>query len=120
MKIIVWKKKAAVLLAAALAAGMAGYAATYPAVAYATDRQLPIYSVDKGQQKVCSISFDAAWGNVRLRPLRRQDFSVLKHVPNRPEHAKRRLSVDSRLSVPKKSFPSNEQCFRFFPRCSGQ
>lgn len=63
MKIIVWKKKAAALLAAVLAVGTAGYAATYPAVAYTTDRQLPIYCVDKGQQKVCSISFDAAWGN---------------------------------------------------------
>ena len=74
MKIIVWKKKAAALLAAVLAVGTAGYAATYPAVAYTTDRQLPIYCVDKGQQKVCSISFDAAWGDVRLRSLWRQVF----------------------------------------------
>lgn len=67
MKIIVWKKKAAALLAAALAAGIAGYAAIYPATAYTTDRQLPVYCVDKDQQKICSISFDAAWGNENLR-----------------------------------------------------
>ena len=24
---------------------------------------LPIYSVDKGEEKICAISFDAAWGN---------------------------------------------------------
>ena len=84
MKIIVWKKKAAALLAAVLAVGTAGYAATYPAVAYTTDRQLPIYCVDKGQQKVCSISFDAAWGDVRLRSLWRQGFSALKKIFKRP------------------------------------
>lgn len=67
MKIIVWKKKAAALLAAVLAAGIAGYAAMYPATAYVSDRQLPIYCVDKDQQKICSISFDAAWGNEILR-----------------------------------------------------
>ena len=29
----------------------------------ATTRQLPIYCVDRGEQKLLSISFDAAWGN---------------------------------------------------------
>ncbi len=67
MKIIVWKKKAAALLAAALATGIAGYVALYPAAAYVTDRQLPVYCVDKAQQKVCSVSFDAAWGNEKMR-----------------------------------------------------
>lgn len=28
----------------------------------AATRQLPIYCVDRGEEKVCSISFDAAWG----------------------------------------------------------
>lgn len=82
MKIIIWKKKAAALLAAALAAGIAGYAASYPAGAYATDRQLPIYCVDKGQQKICSISFDAAWGNVNLR--QRRPASVFPALTPRP------------------------------------
>lgn len=31
-----------------------------------TDRQLPIYSVQR-DQKVCALSFDAAWGNAVLR-----------------------------------------------------
>ncbi len=26
-------------------------------------KDLPIYCVDKGEEKICSISFDAAWGN---------------------------------------------------------
>lgn len=60
-----WRPKRASILAAALAVCMAGYAAAYPTLAgaYATDRQLPIYCVDKSQ-KVCAISFDAAWGDV--------------------------------------------------------
>lgn len=29
----------------------------------ANQRELPIYSVDKGDEKILSISFDAAWGN---------------------------------------------------------
>lgn len=31
-----------------------------------SDRQLPIYCVQR-DYKVCSLSFDAAWGNVSLR-----------------------------------------------------
>ena len=40
------------------------YVVNYPAAvsAYATDRQLPIYCVQR-DQKMLSISFDAAWGN---------------------------------------------------------
>lgn len=38
--------------------------------AYQTDRQLPIYCVNR-EQKVCSISFDAAWGDANLRQLQR-------------------------------------------------
>ncbi|MBE7004095.1 MAG: hypothetical protein E7425_07400 [Ruminococcaceae bacterium] len=34
--------------------------------ALATARQLPIYCVER-DQKVCSISFDAAWGDGRMR-----------------------------------------------------
>ena len=35
----------------------------------ATERQLPIYCVDKGEEKICAISFDAAWGEGRMRLL---------------------------------------------------
>ena len=50
---------AALVLAAAIF-----YVVNYPASvsAAATTRQLPIYSVERSQ-KVCAISFDAAWGN---------------------------------------------------------
>lgn len=34
--------------------------------AYSTKKQLPIYSVER-DQKMISLSFDAAWGDVRLR-----------------------------------------------------
>jgi len=63
MKIIAWKPKRIGLVAALLALCMAGYIVAYPSAdAYAADRPLPIYCVDT-KQKVCSISFDAAWGN---------------------------------------------------------
>ncbi len=64
MKIIVLKQKAAGILAGILALCAVSYTVAYPttAGAYQTNRQLPIYSVDK-DQKVCSISFDATWGN---------------------------------------------------------
>ena len=41
------------------------YVVNYPAAVAAgtTQRQLPIYCVDRGDKKLCSISFDAAWGN---------------------------------------------------------
>jgi len=64
MKIVVWKQKTAGILAGILALCAVGYTAAYTttAGAYQSDRQLPIYCVDK-DQKTCSISFDAAWGN---------------------------------------------------------
>ena len=47
-----------------LAAAAIFYAVNYPVSvsAAASARQLPIYSVER-EQKVCAISFDAAWGN---------------------------------------------------------
>lgn len=64
MKLLLCRKTAAPLLAAALALCLAGYLLAYPSLAgaYAADRPLPIYCVDR-PEKVCSISFDAAWGN---------------------------------------------------------
>ena len=54
---------AALVLAAAIF-----YVTLYPAsqAAAASTRQLPIYSVDR-KEKLCSISFDAAWGDVKVR-----------------------------------------------------
>ena len=53
----------AVLCTLAVAAGIF-YVTLYPAsrTAAAAQRQLPIYSVER-KEKLCSISFDAAWGN---------------------------------------------------------
>ena len=58
-----------VLACLLLAAGMF-YVVNHPAIvgAAATTRQLPIYCVQR-DQKVLSISFDAAWGDDRLRSL---------------------------------------------------
>ena len=67
---ILFLKRRYVLVLALLGVSAAiFYAVSYPAAqaAYATDRQLPIYCVDCGDDKRCSISFDAAWGDVRVR-----------------------------------------------------
>lgn len=57
----------AVLCTLAVAAGIF-YVTLYPAsqAAAASTRQLPIYSVER-KEKLCSISFDAAWGDVKVR-----------------------------------------------------
>ena len=83
MKIITWKPKRTALLAMALAAAMIGYIAAYPSMAgaYATDKPLPIYCVDT-DQKTCAISFDAAWGDVKVRQRisRRSLFHFMKTI----------------------------------------
>lgn len=64
-KFFVWRPRAAGAVAALLAICMVGYLAAWRPTAvsaYATNRPLPIYCV-KTDQKVCAISFDAAWGN---------------------------------------------------------
>ena len=55
------------------------YVVNYPAsVSTAASRQLPIYSVERNQ-KVCAISFDAAWGEEKVRnpeaPFRRTEYT---------------------------------------------
>ena len=63
-KIFMLRRKHLAVLACVLAAAAIFYAVSYPAAvgAYAAKRQLPIYCVQR-DQKVLSISFDAAWGN---------------------------------------------------------
>lgn len=68
---------AALVLAAAIF-----YVVNYPVSvsAAASTRQLPIYSVER-TQKVCAISFDAAWGDAKVRQvqlLNRRTFAVLR------------------------------------------
>ena len=52
------------------------YVVNYPASA--AKRQLPIYSVER-EEKVCAISFDAAWGEEKVRnpeaPFRRTGYT---------------------------------------------
>ena len=62
-KLFVLSPKRMALLTCVLAAALMFGAVNMPAVvASATQRQLPIYCVER-DQKMISISFDAAWGN---------------------------------------------------------
>ena len=67
-KVILLKRKTLTGLACALAAAAIFYVVNFPPAvgAAATQRQLPIYCVQR-DQKLVSISFDAAWGDVILR-----------------------------------------------------
>lgn len=64
MKIILLRRRLLAVLACVLAAAAMLYAVNYPEVvsAAASSRQLPIYCVQR-DQKMLSVSFDAAWGN---------------------------------------------------------
>ncbi|MEA5144200.1 MAG: hypothetical protein VB023_11610 [Oscillibacter sp.] len=66
--LLVLRRRYITLLAAAVIAAGIFYAVSYPSSvsAAATQRQLPVYSVQR-DQKMCAISFDAAWGDGRLR-----------------------------------------------------
>ncbi len=68
MKFILLKRKALSLLLCFICAVAMFYIVNHPAVigAAATTRQLPIYCVQR-DQKMVSLSFDAAWGDVRVR-----------------------------------------------------
>lgn len=68
IKMFLLKKKTLTVLACLLAAGGMLWAVNSPLVvgASATTRELPIYCVQR-DQKMVSISFDAAWGNARVR-----------------------------------------------------
>ena len=64
MKVFVIKGRALAALACALVAAGMFWAVNHPAIvgASAASRQLPIYCVQR-DQKMASLSFDAAWGN---------------------------------------------------------
>lgn len=66
MKLFLIRRKLLAAFACALAAAAMFYVVNHPAVVgvSATTRQLPIYCVQR-DQKMISISFDAAWGDVR-------------------------------------------------------
>lgn len=66
------KRETAVLLALCVLLGLPWFISGPNAIgAAATARELPIYNV-KRDDKCVSLTFDAAWGNVRLRcPVRK-------------------------------------------------
>lgn len=68
MRLILIRRKLLAGLGCLAAAALMLLAVSHPAVvgAAATERQLPIYCVQK-DYKVVSISFDAAWGDGRVR-----------------------------------------------------
>ena len=68
VKFLVFRKKWLMLSAAALCAAAIFCAVNVPAAVSASvaTRQLPIYCVER-DQKMCSISFDAAWDDGRVR-----------------------------------------------------
>ena len=70
MKILFLRHKYITILAGVLMAAGVFLAVTVPAAvsASATERQLPIDCVNR-DQKVCSISFDAAWGDASTQSL---------------------------------------------------
>ncbi len=70
MKFFVCRRKSLVALVCLMVAAAMFYIVNHPAIvgAAATTRQLPIYSVQR-DQKMVSISFDAAWADVIIRPL---------------------------------------------------
>ena len=67
-RVLLMRKKWWTVGACALAAAVMFLAVHSPAAVgvYAAQRQLPIYCVEK-DYKVASLSFDAAWGEVRVR-----------------------------------------------------
>ncbi len=65
VRILLLRRQYLLVAAALVLAGGIFWVVSWPAAAVtatATQRQLPIYSVDR-DEKICSISFDAAWGN---------------------------------------------------------
>ncbi len=65
MKIWVISKKTAfmAMLAAVLCLAAVSFMKNTAITAATKQKDLPIYCVDKGEEKIASISFDAAWGN---------------------------------------------------------
>lgn len=64
VRVFLLRRRAVTAVGALVLAGAIFWAVSYPAgtPASAVQRQLPIYSVER-EQKMCSVSFDAAWGN---------------------------------------------------------
>ena len=68
VRVFLLRRRAVAAVGALVLAGAIFWAVSYPAgtPASAVQRQLPIYSVER-EQKMCSVSFDAAWGDAKVR-----------------------------------------------------
>ena len=64
VRVFLLRRRAVAALGALVLAGAIFYVVSCPPsiVASSAQRQLPIYCVER-EQKMCSVSFDAAWGN---------------------------------------------------------
>lgn len=84
MKCLFIKGRYLAAAACVLVAAAMFYVVNHPAIvgAAAATRQLPIYCVQR-DQKMASLSFDAAWGDVIIRPLSpkglRETTAVILH-----------------------------------------
>ena len=106
MKTFLIRRRALSLAACAAAVCLMFYVINYPAAvdASASQRQLPIYCVQR-DQKLASVSFDAAWGDVKERQEKRTP-AVLRLKPeiyakDQPRWTRRRtmeLRTGSRIS----------------------
>ena len=67
VRVFLLRRRAVAAVGALVLAGAIFWAVSYPAgtPASAAQRQLPIYSVER-EQKMCSVSFDAAWGDAKV------------------------------------------------------
>lgn len=106
MKTFLIRRRALSLVACAAAVCLMFYVINYPAAvdASASQRQLPIYCVQR-DQKLASVSFDAAWGDVKERQEKRTPAALrLKpeiYAKDQPRWTRRRtmeLRTGSRIS----------------------
>ena len=106
MKTFLIRRRALSLAACAAAVCLMFYVINYPAAvdASASQRQLPIYCVQR-DQKLASVSFDAAWGGVKERQEKRTPADLrLKpeiYAKDQPRWTRRRtmeLRTGSRIS----------------------
>ena len=68
MRVFVLKKESIIFYALLLVISISIIASNWEEAGFVfgtniQNNNLPIYSVDKGEEKICAISFDAAWGN---------------------------------------------------------
>jgi len=68
VRVFLLRRRAVAAVGALVLAGALFWAGSYPAGAPAPplQRQLPVSRVGRGQ-KMCSVSFDAAWGDAKVR-----------------------------------------------------